>query len=63
VPDLAKELRPQIDEISRAMVSALAKVRPFLQRQPELLRRRAASALGGVSAAVRDAALGFDHGR
>src|SRR5262249_20148903 len=59
VADLGKELRPQIDDISRAMLTAVAEVRLHLQRRPQLLRDRSSKVLSGVPSAVRDAALGF----
>ena len=62
-PDLAKELRPQIDAVSREMLAALAGVLPHLTRDPELLHRRAPQSLRGVSDAVRDIALRFERAR
>src|SRR5262249_62275266 len=57
--DLAKELRPQVDAVSREMLPALARIRADLQRDPELLRRHDARILRDFSEAVRNAALRF----
>lgn len=61
VPDLEKELRPQIDAVSLRLLDALTRLRPHLANpdvQRRLSERAAAILVGeGIHDAARDAAL------
>lgn len=40
-PDLARDIRPQLDQLSGELISALGAAKPVLEQQPSLLGRRA----------------------
>lgn len=56
VPDLQKELRPRIDELSQELLDALAAAKPALQRERGTIAERARTIMGDLPADVRQTA-------